>query len=229
MKLSIIIPVYNEEATLAQIVQKVREVELEGIEKEIVLVDDCSRDRSREIIEQEAKAPGTLAVYHAVNQGKGAAIRSALQVISGDMMIIQDADLEYDPQEYRLLLDAKAKAGVRVVYGSRFKGQGDWKHFSHWLGNKGLTLLTNILYGVSLSDMETCYKLVDAELIKPIPLHSRRFEFEPEITAKLLKRGQRILEVPITYKGRKFEEGKKITWRDGFIAAWTLIKYRFSE
>ncbi|NTV37471.1 MAG: glycosyltransferase family 2 protein [Anaerolineaceae bacterium] len=229
MKLSVIIPVYNEEPTLSLILERVRAVDLGGIEKEILLVDDCSRDGSKAIIEKEALVAGTRAFYHPVNHGKGAAIRTALENIQGDLVIIQDADLEYDPQDYTRLIASMQDNGVNVVYGSRFKGDSDWKHLSHWLGNKMLTLVTNILYGVTLSDMETCYKLFKADVIRPIPLHSRRFEFEPEITAKVLKRGNKILEVPISYQGRAFNEGKKITWRDGFIAMWTLIKYRFVD
>jgi glycosyltransferase involved in cell wall biosynthesis len=229
LKLSIIIPVYNEEDTLSEILKRVRAVELPGMEKEIILVDDGSHDHSREIIAKEALVPGTIALYHSVNQGKGAAIRTALDHFSGEFAIIQDADLEYDPNDFLRLIQRLQSSGADVVYGSRFKGESDWKHLSHWVGNKFLTLTTNVLYGTVLSDMETCYKLFKADAIRPIHLRSRRFEVEPEVTAKLLKRHNKIVEEPISYKGRAFSEGKKITWRDGFIAVWTLIKYRFVD
>jgi glycosyltransferase involved in cell wall biosynthesis len=246
LKLSIIIPVYNEAATLREILRRVRAVKVvvptgfdaDGndnqrvrLEKEIVVVEDGSQDGSRQIVQEEAARGDLRVFYHAHNQGKGAAVRTGLQNASGDFIIIQDADLEYDPREYRLLLQPMLEGRADVVYGSRFRG-GPTKtmFFMHMLGNRLLTLLTNILYDTIISDMETCYKCFRAEVIRGIPLHARGFEFEPEVTAKVLKRGHRIYEVPISYTGREFDEGKKISpWRDGLKAAWTLIKYRFVD
>jgi glycosyltransferase involved in cell wall biosynthesis len=245
LKLSVIIPVYNEAATLREILRRVRAVrvavpvgfELDGnngqrvvVEKEIVVVDDGSQDGSRQILQEEADFGDLRAFYHARNQGKGAAVRTGLQQATGDFIVIQDADLEYDPREYQLLLQPILEERANVVYGSRFRG-GPTKtmFFAHMLGNRFLTLVTNILYDTILSDMETGYKCFRAEVIRGIPLRARGFEFEPEVTAKVLKRGHRIYEVAISYTGREFEEGKKITWRDGLKALWTLIKYRFVD
>lgn len=230
MKLSILMPVYNEAETLPEILQRIRAVELDGIEKEIIIVDDGSTDGSRQVLQTAAGADDVRVCFHAQNKGKGAAIRSALELVSGDIVLIQDADLEYDPREYPQLLQPILEGRAEVVYGSRFLG-GPRKAmlFWHMVGNKLLTFVTNILYDTILSDMETCYKVFRTEVIKPLPLRSRRFDFEPEVTAKVLKRGVRIYEVPISYTGREYHEGKKITWRDGFIALWTLIKYRFVD
>ncbi len=230
MKLSIIIPVYNEEATLREVLRRVRAVNLNGIEKEILVVDDGSTDNSPHILREEAQRGDIRAFYHPVNRGKGAAIRTALDHATGNIVLIQDADLEYDPREYPVLIQPILEGRADVVYGSRFLG-GPRKAmlFWHMVGNKLLTFVTNLLYDTILSDMETCYKVFRAEVIKPLKLRSRRFEFEPEVTAKVLKRGIRIYEVPISYTGREYHEGKKITWKDGFIALWTLIKYRFVD
>ena len=228
-KLSILMPVYNEEATLREILRQVRAVELPGVEKEIIVVDDGSTDGSRDILTEEAQGGDLRVFYHEHNQGKGAAVRTAIQHASGDIFIIQDADLEYDPRDYARLIQPIIEGRVDVVYGSRFLGPRKAMLFWHMLGNKLLTLTTNILYNAILSDMETCYKCFRAEVVKGIPLRSRRFEFEPEITAKILKRGYRIFEVPIAYYGREYHEGKKISWRDAPIAFWTLIKYRFVD
>jgi glycosyltransferase involved in cell wall biosynthesis len=229
MKLSIIMPVYNERETLREILSQVRAVELPDVEKEILLVDDGSTDGSGEILAEEEAAGDVRVFYHKQNQGKGDAVRTAIKQASGDLIVIQDADLEYDPRDYPTLIRPIMERRVTVVYGSRFLGPRKAMNFWHMVGNKLLTLTTNILYNAILSDMETCYKCFRADVIKDIPLHSRRFEFEPEITAKVLKRGHRIFEVPISYYGREYHEGKKISWRDAPIAFWTLIKYRFVD
>ena len=224
------IPVYNERDTLEEIVRQVRAVQLEGVEKEFIAVDDGSTDGSKEILEKLAGAPDFHAFFHETNRGKGAAIQTAISQARGDILLIQDADLEYDPRDYPELLRPIQEGRISVVYGSRFLG-GPRKtmFFFHMLGNKFLTLVTNILYDTILSDMETCYKIFRAEVVEGIKLRSRRFNLEPEITAKILKRGYRIHEVPISYYGREYTEGKKITWRDGPVALWTLIKYRFVD
>jgi glycosyltransferase involved in cell wall biosynthesis len=230
LKLSIIMPVYNEKGTIHDILERVRAVPLAGIEKEIVVVDDCSRDGTSEILDGEAARGDIVLSRHEHNRGKGAAIQTGLQAASGDLIIVQDADLEYDPGDYARLIQPIQEGKAQVVYGSRF-AQGHHKRmfFSQRLANTVLTLLTNLLYGTSLSDMETCYKVFPAEIIKPIRLRAQRFDFEPEITAKLLKRGCRILEVPISYAGREYHEGKKINWRDGIAAVGSLIYYRFRD
>ena len=229
MKLSIIMPVYNERETLREILSQVRAVDLAEIEKEIVAVDDGSTDGSRDILAEEAAAGDLKAFYHDVNRGKGAAVRTGIEHASGDIILIQDADLEYDPRDYPAMIRPIIERRVTVVYGSRFLGPRKAMLFWHMLGNKLLTLTTNVLYNTILSDMETCYKCFRADVVKGIPLRSRRFEFEPEITAKVLKRGHRIFEVPISYYGREYHEGKKISWRDAPLAFWTLIKYRFVD
>jgi glycosyltransferase involved in cell wall biosynthesis len=229
MKLSILMPVYNERETLSDILAQVRAVELPGIDKEIIVVDDGSTDGSAEILAREAEAGDLQVLSHSRNRGKGAAVRTAIEQATGDLLVIQDADLEYDPRDYPALVRPIIENRVTVVYGSRFLGPRKAMMFWHMLGNKFLTLTTNILYNAILSDMETCYKCFRADVVKDIPLHSRRFDFEPEITAKVLKRGHRIFEVPISYYGREYDEGKKIGWRDGPIAFWTLLKYRFVD
>ena len=229
MKLSIIMSVYNEHETLREILSQVRAVDLAGVDKEIVAVDDGSTDGSRDILAQEAAVGDLQVFYHDVNQGKGAGIRTGIEHASGDIILIQDADLEYDPRDYPAMIRPIIERRVTVVYGSRFLGPRKAMLFWHMLGNKLLTLTTNVLYNTILSDMETCYKCFRADVVKGIPLRSRRFEFEPEITAKVLKRGHRIFEVPISYYGREYHEGKKISWRDAPLAFWTLIKYRFVD
>lgn len=230
MKLSIIIPVYDEKSTILQILDRVAEAPLpkEITAKEIIAVDDGSTDGTRELLEK-ARRDGVTVLLHDKNRGKGAAIRTALERADGDIILIQDADLEYDPRDYPTLLTPIIENRVKVVYGSRFIGSRMAMFFWHMLANKMLTLMTNILYDAILSDMETGYKAFRADVIKSIPLHSRRFDFEPEITAKVLKRGNRIYEVPISYFGREYREGKKIGLKDGFVAVWTLLKYRIVD
>jgi len=229
MKLSIIVPVYNECETLREILNQVRAADLPDIDKEIIVVNDGSTDGSREILEDEAQASDLLVFHHEQNRGKGAAVRTGIEHATGEIIMIQDADLEYDPRDYGKLIQPIVEGRVAVVYGSRFLGPRKAMLFWHMLGNKLLTLTTNILYNTILSDMETCYKVFRADVVKDIPLRARRFELEPEITAKVLKRGHRIFEVPISYYGREYHEGKKIGWRDAPLAFWTLIKYRFVD
>jgi glycosyltransferase involved in cell wall biosynthesis len=225
MKLSIIIPVFNEKPTLMELLSRVERLDLD---KEIILVDDGSTDGSKEVLES-IPPERARTVLHGVNRGKGAAIRSAVPLATGDVIVIQDADLEYDPNDLLKLLKPIRDGKAHVVYGSRFTGERKNMFFWHWVGNRFLTLVTNILFDTTLSDMETCYKMFRSDIIKDIDLKSRRFEVEVEITAKILKRGYRIYEVPISYAGREFHEGKKITWRDGITALWNLIKYRFTD
>lgn len=230
MKLSIIIPVFNEKNTILEILDRVTEAPLpkEITEKEIIVVDDGSTDGTLELLEQ-ARTDGSIILKHDQNRGKGAAIGTALARASGDIVLIQDADLEYDPRDYPVLLMPIIENRVKVVYGSRFIGSRMAMFFWHMVANKMLTLMTNILFDAILSDMETGYKAFRADVIKNIPLRSRRFDFEPEITAKVLKRGNRIYEVPISYFGREYAEGKKIGLKDGFVAIWTLLKYRIVD
>jgi len=227
MRLSVIIPVYNERATIREILRQVRAV---GLADEIIVVDDGSTDGTREILEEEARSGDIRVIYHERNMGKGAAVRTGIAHATGDILLIQDADLEYDPRDYPRLIRPILEGRASVVYGSRFLGPRKAMLFWHMIGNKFLTLVTNLLYDAILSDMETGYKVFRAEVVQGIPLHARGFEFEPEITAKILKRGYRIFEVPISYYGREFREGKKIRpIRDGLKALWTLIKYRFVD
>lgn len=224
-KLSIIMPVYNEKETINKILERVKET---NFKKEIIVVDDFSTDGTREIL--MAQTDNNIKVfYHSKNMGKGAAIKTGLQYVTGEIVIIQDADLEYDPDDYPILIKPIIKNKASVVYGSRFTGEHKNMFFWHYVGNRFLTLVTNVLYDTTLSDMETCYKAFKTEVIKGIKLRSNRFDFEPEITAKVLKLGHRIYEVPISYSGREKDEGKKITWRDGITALYCLIKYRFMD
>lgn len=226
MKLSVIIPVYNEKNTLEKIVDLVRSVD--GIEKEIIIVDDGSTDGSVDLIKDIGKRYSDIKiVIKGENRGKGHTLKVGFKESTGDYVIIQDADLEYDPQDYKKLLRALEEDKIDVVYGSRFSGNYEKMSTLHYFGNKLLTLLTNLFYGVMLTDMETCYKLIPGDFVRSLNIKSDRFDFEPEITAKILKSGLKIREVPISYSGRDFSEGKKITWRDGFKAVYTLIKFRF--
>jgi glycosyltransferase involved in cell wall biosynthesis len=224
-KLTVVIPVYNEKLTIRLIIERVQAV---PIEKEIVLVDDYSTDGTRDIL-QQLEGEDIKVFYHEKNMGKGAALRTGFRHAAGDFVIVQDADLEYDPQEYPKLLEPILLGQADVVYGSRFSGQNRNMMSLHRLGNQFLTFMTNVLYRTSITDMETCYKLFKTPLIKDIKIECNRFNFEPEITAKILRRRLRIVEIPISYSGRKSSEGKKITWRDGFAALWALFKYRFTE
>jgi glycosyltransferase involved in cell wall biosynthesis len=225
--LTVIVPVFNERNTVAEILRRMRAVEL-PVDLEIVVVNDASSDGTEKVL--AALADSTVRVLnHPDNKGKGAAIRTGLQHARGDLVLVQDADLEYDPEDWPRLLTPIMRGKARIVYGSRFTGERKNMLFWHWVGNRFLSLATNLLYNTTLSDMETCYKLFDRTVLEGITIESDRFEFEPEITAKLLRRGHRIYEVPISYAGREFDEGKKITWRDGFGALTTLVKYRFKR
>jgi len=224
-KLSVIVPVFNERNTVAEVVRRMRSVEL-PVEREIVIVDDGSDDGTRDVLTQ-LRDSTVRVVSHGVNRGKGAAVRTGLENVSGDVVLVQDADLEYDPDDWPKLLAPVLKGRARVVYGSRFTGERRNMLFLHWVGNRFLSFVTNVLYNSTLSDMETCYKLFERDVLDGVRLRADRFDFEPEFTAKVLRRGIRIYEVPISYAGREPYEGKKITWRDGVVALWTLLKYRF--
>jgi glycosyltransferase involved in cell wall biosynthesis len=229
LSLSVIIPCYNEAPTIEPVLQRVTDV---GLADEIVIVDDGSTDGTREILKriEAEERPGVRILYHTHNQGKGAALVTGFAAATSDVFVIQDADFEYDPREFPLLLQPIQEGISPVVYGSRFLG-GPRKAMNFWnmIANKGLTLFTNILYNAILSDMETCYKAFRAEVVQDMTIHARSFDFEPEFTAKVLKKGIRIYEVPISYNGREWSEGKKIKWTDAPIALWTLLKYRFTN
>jgi glycosyltransferase involved in cell wall biosynthesis len=228
MQISVIIPVYNEVSTIREIVARVQAVDLE---KEIIIIDDGSTDGTREQLHEITLSQENVRVlYHDHNQGKGAALRTGFESASGDIVIIQDADLEYDPREYPVLLEPILDGRADIVYGSRFLG-GPHRvlFFWHYLGNKFLTLLSNALTNLNLTDMETCYKVFRREVISDIQLKSNRFGFEPEFTAKIAKKGVRIYETPISYSGRTYAEGKKISWKDGVKAIFAIIWFRFFD
>jgi dolichol-phosphate mannosyltransferase len=237
MTLSIIIPVYNEKDTILEIIEKIKAVDLGETKKEIIIVDDGSTDGTRDVLRKQFpfslfSSPSVTykIIYHSKNQGKGSAIKTALEHVLGDYVIIQDADLEYDPRDYSELLNCAFKNNAEVVYGSRrLDPQNKPNSFSYYLGGIFLSLITNLLYGVHITDESTGYKLFKIKTIKSIVLKCERFEFCPEITAKIIKRGIKIYEVPIKYYYRTKKEGKKIKWRDGFYAIWILIKYKFIE
>lgn len=228
-KVSIIIPVFNEADTFKDLLERVERAKFSGLEKELIIVDDCSSDGTIEILKTLESRYKIL--YHEKNCGKGAAIRTAVQETSGDYIVIQDADLEYAPEDYDLLLPLLINDEADVVYGSRFLNDNNSKNFilKNKIANLFLTMLTNILYGASITDMETCYKAFKSDIIKSINIKSNRFDFEPEITAKLMKNKRRLKEVPISYSGRAHNDGKKINWKDGICAIFTLIKYRFID
>jgi len=224
MKLSVLMPIYNEENTLAQIIKKIIEV---PIEKEIIMVDDCSTDNTKNILRKYENIKNIKIIYLSKNRGKGYAIRIAIKHISGDIAIIQDADLEYEPNDYLKLIEPISNKQEKVIYGSRFLNKKN-KHsyFRFYLGGLLVTFVTNILFRQHLTDEPTCYKVFDVQVLKSIALKCTRFEFCPEITAKISKKGIKIKEIPINYYPRSIEEGKKIKWHDGLEAIWTLIKYR---
>jgi glycosyltransferase involved in cell wall biosynthesis len=225
MKISVVIPCYNERQTIEEIVRAVRSSSVPNLE--IIVVDDCSTDGTREILVSNLQETADIILYHAKNQGKGAALRTGFAAATGDLIIVQDADLEYDPQEYPLLLDPITAGKADVVYGSRFLGGRAHRvvYFWHMVGNRFLTLLSNMLTNLNLTDMETCYKAFRREALANIVIEEDRFGFEPEITAKIAKRGCRIFEVGISYNGRTYEEGKKIGWKDGVRAVYAIVKY----
>ena len=227
MLLSIIIPVFNESRTVEEILRRIDALD---IDKELVIVDDASTDRTRSIIDglNPGLASPAVVLSHRTNQGKGAAVRTGLASARGQYVIIQDADLEYDPADYAKLLDACTTGNLPAVYGSRFMGRPKNMSFANYLGNRGLSLITSLLFGRMITDMETCYKLVRTDILKSLGLRADRFELEPEITAKLLARKIPIREIPIAYSGRNMAEGKKITWKDGLTAVRVLIRERFS-
>ena len=219
-------PAYNERETIEEIIRRVLAVPLRI---ELVVVDDASTDGTRDILQALASALPFKLLLQPNNRGKGAALARGFADVTGEIVVIQDADLEYSPEEYPQLVELICTGRADVVYGSRFIGRHRVFLFTHFLGNRVLTLLTNILYNTMLTDMETCFKAMRIEVLRSMTLRSARFGIEPELTAKIFKRGYRVYEVPITYDGRGYDEGKKITWRDGVVALWVLVKYRFTE
>jgi len=226
-KLSVVIPCYNEEATIREIVETVAGAPREGLELELIVVDDCSADGSRALLEGELKPLISKVLTHEVNKGKGAALQTGFEAATGDIILVQDADLEYDPHEYPNLLAPILAGKADVVFGSRFQGGQPHRvvYFWHMVGNKFLTLLSNMFTNINLTDMETCYKVFRAEILKSIRIEENRFGFEPEITAKVAKLGVRVFEVGISYYGRTYSQGKKIGWKDGFRALYAIVKY----
>jgi glycosyltransferase involved in cell wall biosynthesis len=224
--LSVVMPVFNERTTIDEIITRVLAVPLRT---ELVVVDDGSTDGTRERLQHLAAEHKFRLILQPANRGKGAALRRGFEEVTGDLVVIQDADLEYSPEELPDLIALICQGRADVVYGSRFLGRHRVFLFSHYAGNRFLTLVANVLYNTMLTDMETCYKVMRTEVLRSFALHSNGFGIEPEMTAKIFKRGYRVYEVPITYDGRGYDEGKKITWRDGVVALWVLIKYRFTE
>ena len=224
--LSVVMPAYNERDTIDEIIRRVLAV---PIRIELIVVDDCSSDGTRDLLQGLQKELGFRLILQPHNGGKGSALRAGFAHVTGDIVIIQDADLEYSPEEYPSLIELISAGRADVVYGSRFLGRHRVFLFTHYLGNKLLTLITNVLYNTILSDMETCFKVMRVEVLRSFSLQSNGFGIEPELTAKIFKRRYRVYEIPITYDGRGYSEGKKITWRDGLVALWVLVKYRFTE
>ena len=223
---SVVMPAYNERETIEEIVRRVLAVPLRI---ELVVVDDASTDGTRDALRTLERELGFTLVLQPRNGGKGSALRAGFALVTGDIVVIQDADLEYSPEEYPALIELICDGRADVVYGSRFLGRHRVFLFTHYLGNKLLTLMTNVLYNTILSDMETCFKVMRADVLRSFSLRSDGFGIEAELTAKIFKRGYRVYEMPITYEGRGYAEGKKITWRDGVVALWVLVKYRFTE
>jgi glycosyltransferase involved in cell wall biosynthesis len=233
--LSVVIPAFNEERTIVAVLDRVRAV---SVVSQIVVVDDCSSDATRALLHHyllaqrrtsTPSAPVLCVVHHATNQGKGAAIRTGLGHATGDVVVIQDADLEYEPEQFSEMVELFARENATVVYGSRFRGRVIGMRFPNLVANKTLTFLANVLFGARITDEATCYKMFRRSVLADLPLRARRFDFCPEVTAKLLRRGHRIHEVPIRYRARTTKEGKKIRWTDGVQAIWAIIKYRFVD
>ena len=224
--LSVVMPVFNEKATIDEIIRRTLAVPLRV---QLIVVDDCSTDGTRDMLTTLQRELGFTLVLQPQNAGKGSALRRGFQEVRGDLVVIQDADLEYSPEEFPELIELICDGRADVVFGSRFLGRHRVFMFTHYMGNRFLTMATNILYNTMLTDMETCYKVMRADVLRSFNLHSNGFGIEPEITAKIFKRGYRVYEIPITYAGRGYEEGKKITWTAGLVALWVLLKYRFTE
>ena len=224
--LSVVMPVFNERNTIEEIIRRVLAIRMRI---QLIVVDDVSTDGTTEILERLQKEHGFLLLRQPRNGGKGAALRRGFQAVTGDLVLIQDADLEYSPEEYPLLTELIVAGRADVVYGSRFLGRHRVFLLTHYMGNRLLTMIANILYNTMLTDMETCYKVMRTDVLRSMELRSNGFGIEPEITAKVFKRRYRVYEIPISYDGRGYDEGKKITWRDGVVALWVLVKYRFTE
>jgi len=224
--LSVVMPVFNEKTTIDEIIRRTLAVPLRI---QLIVVDDCSIDGTRDLLAALQRELGFTLVLQPANAGKGAALRRGFQEVRGDVVVIQDADLEYSPEEFPELIDLICQGRADVVYGSRFLGRHRVFMFTHYMGNRALTMFTNVLYNTMLTDMETCYKVMRTEVLRSFTLEANGFGIEPELTAKIFKRGYRVYEVPISYDGRGYDEGKKIGWRDGFVALWVLLKFRFTE
>ncbi len=234
MKLSIIIPIYNEAKTIMPLLKKIEAVGMGSIKKEIILVDDCSTDGSRDIL--KTLNGRYIKIFQDKNQGKGAALKAGIKAATGDFIIFQDADLEYDPEDYKKLLSPVLDGKANIAFGTRFVGQefrpfGKHKtmHSTHWIGNKLLSFAFNFLYGTKLTDVEPCYKLFKSHVLKSVDVKTNRFEYDIELMCKLVKKGNKIIQLPISYSPRKFEEGKKIDWKDGVVALWTMVRNRLTS